>query len=415
MAGAIIPSLAAAAPFRPPVDFGGDNRFLVAIATDGRIGRLLPLYAVLAAATLAIAVLVIRDGRVSPIPPEVAYPAAFFVALAGTSLLWSFDVPAGTDLLLFFLLPATLLVAVAARAPARPWLPRVLFLEAVGIASLFAAVGLWQAYTKELFFSTPRVEVGNVYADFFRVTSLFNDPSLYGRHLLVGLAVVLVAMWARRLHVVPAVALIGFLWAGLYYSYSQSSMTALMVTAVAIVVVMGDRSARTIVAVAAVTLVVVGGTAVAASVQDESIGRITSDRSRRANLTTEVFLNHPVVGVGVGGHPQATAEIAPRVRAKEDFVSHTTPLTIAAELGIVGLLAYVSLLLGAVVVFNRVRRVDEAFGVGLGAVFLALFVHSLFYGGFFEDPIPWLVLGTAAAFLAARVPDPATSAPEPAT
>ena len=43
-----------AAPFRPPLDFDSSNRFLVSIAEDGRLGRLLPLYFVLAAAAAAL-------------------------------------------------------------------------------------------------------------------------------------------------------------------------------------------------------------------------------------------------------------------------------------------------------------------------------------------------------------------------
>ena len=39
-----------AAPFRPPIAFDSSSRFLVSIAEDGRLGRLLPLYFVLAAA-----------------------------------------------------------------------------------------------------------------------------------------------------------------------------------------------------------------------------------------------------------------------------------------------------------------------------------------------------------------------------
>ena len=132
--GAIIPLVAASAPFRPPIDFGGENRFVVAIATDGQIGRLLPLYAVLAAATLAIAIRVLRSGEVAPLPRELAYPAAFFVGLAGLSLLWSNDVHEGADTLLFFLYPSVLMVAVVARSPVRAWLPRALFILTVGLA-----------------------------------------------------------------------------------------------------------------------------------------------------------------------------------------------------------------------------------------------------------------------------------------
>ena len=48
---ALVPlAVLVAAPFRPPLDFSGSNRFFVAIAEDGRLGRLLPLYFVLAAA-----------------------------------------------------------------------------------------------------------------------------------------------------------------------------------------------------------------------------------------------------------------------------------------------------------------------------------------------------------------------------
>src|SRR3954464_13834890 len=45
----------AVAPLRPPIEFDRSSRFLIAIAQDGRLGRLLPLYFVLAAAGLALA------------------------------------------------------------------------------------------------------------------------------------------------------------------------------------------------------------------------------------------------------------------------------------------------------------------------------------------------------------------------
>ena len=407
----LIPAAAAAAPFRPPLDFGEGHRFLVALATDGRIGRLLPLYVVLATGALATAVRVALEGDVPRLPDELAYPAALFTGLVGVSLLWSYDLPAGTDLLLFFVFPMVLLVALVARAPVRDWLAQSLFVITVVLSGIFAAIGLYQAYAKELFFSTPRVEVGNVYQDFFRVTSLFNDPSLYGRQLVVGIAVVLVAMWASRVNVVLCAALLGLLWGGLFFSYSQSSMIAVAAVTIAVVLVLGDKIARRTVVVAAVLIALLGGTAVAASVQGQSVGRITSDRSRRANVTLDVFKQHPLVGVGIGGHPAASVEIAKRNRRKADYVSHTTPLTIAAELGVIGLLAYAALLGGAAVLFHRVRRVDEAIGVGLGAVFLALFVHSLFYGGFFEDPIAWLILAIGAAVLVARTAPASTPAP----
>ena len=52
---AIVPvAVLVAAPFRPPLSFDSGGTFLVSIADDGRLGRLLPLYFVLAAAGAAL-------------------------------------------------------------------------------------------------------------------------------------------------------------------------------------------------------------------------------------------------------------------------------------------------------------------------------------------------------------------------
>ena len=68
---------------------------------------------------------------------------------------------AGTNLLLFFTLPFAALVATVARAEFPDWAPRALAVTALLLASLFAAVGLWQAATHELFFYAPNLAVSN--------------------------------------------------------------------------------------------------------------------------------------------------------------------------------------------------------------------------------------------------------------
>src|SRR4029450_11200640 len=111
-------------------------------------------------------------------------------------------------------------------------------------------------------------------------------------------------------------------------------------------------------------------------------------RSRRVELTLDVVRDHPVAGVGLGAQPVASRARSERVGREENFVSHTTPLTVAAELGIVGLLLYLALLAGAARTLWELWRRRPAIGLTLGAVLLALAVHSLFYSGFFEDPLP---------------------------
>src|SRR5436190_1228687 len=295
----VTPLVAIAAPFRPPLSFGSEHRYFVGVASSGQLGRLLPLYGVLGATALALGWHALR-GRVNrPVPFIVSIPAAVFVAVAGLSLLWTEDLVSGENVLAYFLLPFAVLVVVVPHAPSPPWLPKALAVIAVGLATLFAVVGIIQAATHKLWFFSPSVEVGNAYSSYFRVTSLFRDPSLYGRHVVLGVAVVLVAVLCRKLDALWALPLIVLLFAGLWFSYSQSSMAALFVV---------------------------------------------------------------------------TA----------------------------GLAAYTAFLGGAAVLIFRVYRIDEPLGLGLGAVLLAQFVHSLAYSGFFEDPVTWLAVGVAAGFMLSR-------------
>jgi hypothetical protein len=395
----VIPLVLVAAPFRLPLDFGRSHRFYVAIAHGGQLGRLLPLYVVLAVAVLALVWDALRGRPVPPLPREIALPAAAFLALASVSLLWSIDVRSGRNLLEYFLLPFAVLVAVVGRAPFPARLPRLLAALAVGLASLFAVVGIVEAATHRLIFYAHNLTVSNTYTSYFRVTSLFRDPSLYGRHVVLGIAVLLVCLWLRKIDLVPAAAMIALLWAGLYFAYSQSSYAALFVIVLAVTLVSGDRRARQVAVVAAVAVALVAVGIAAAKVAHSSVRKATSDRSRRITLTAKVFAHHPLAGVGIGGQPRASQRLATHYGPLQNFVSHTTPLTVAAELGIVGFVLYVALLAGGARALDAVRRRNQALGLSLAAVFLALFVHSLAYSGFFEDPITWLVLGTAAAYL----------------
>jgi O-antigen ligase len=415
----VIPALLLAAPFRLPFDFDRDHRFFFALAQGGRLGRLVPLYVVLAAAVAAYLCRALRGAEVASIPRLLAIPAAAFFALASLSLLWSRDLDAGANLLEFFLLPFAALVAVVARAELAPWLPKALAWIAIGLASLFAAIGLWQEATKDLFFYSPQLEVANAYSPFFRVTSLFTDPSLYGRHLVLGFAVLLVLLWAGRINPYLAAAIGTLLFAGLYFSYSQTSMAALFAVAFVITLVAGDRIARRGVAAASVVVVLAAAGFLLADAKDQSIADVTSGRWTRVERTADVVREAPFFGVGLGAQPKASQELAEQDGARTArFVSHTTPLTVAAELGVVGLAIYGLLLAAAIRMIMLLRLRDPVLALSLGAVLLALFVHALAYSGFFEDPITWLTLGIGAAYLAApavaREPAVAPSKTEPA-
>jgi O-antigen ligase len=376
--------LLAAAPFRISTSIGTQKAYLLD-----------PLYVVLAAALIALIVRAIRGEAGRSLPRLLAVPAAAFLLLAGISLLWTKDLRQGSIELLFFLFPFSALVVAVVRSPFRAWHPRALAVTLVALAALFSAVALFQRLTHGHLLASD-VERTNAYTTYFRVTSLFKDPSVFGRHVVIAIGVLLVAIWLGRVRFWLGAGLIAFLWAGLLFAYSQSSFVALFAVAVAVSFVLGGPRLRRVLVVGAAAAVIAGAAFVAATAVNDSARKATSGRTRLARVTWVVFENHPLVGVGIGGQPAASKEEAnTQLSAKRDR-SHTTPLTVAAELGIVGFLVYAALMAAAVRLLYLVTKRRRALGLGASAVFLALFVHSLFYAGFFEDPIVWGVIGLAA-------------------
>jgi O-antigen ligase len=177
-------------------------------------------------------------------------------------------------------------------------------------------------------------------------------------------------------------------------------MAALLVVTLALAFITGTRRVRRAVGLLALVAALAAGGYVAVKVIDgDSLNQITSDRTERVEDAVRVIEDAPVAGVGIGGQARASRRLAGSDRPTPNFVSHTTPLTVAAELGAIGLALYAWLLIGGLQLIAAVRRHDEALGLALLASFLGLFVHALFYSGFLEDPITWLVLAIGAGYL----------------
>jgi O-antigen ligase len=373
----------AAAPIRVPVELGDQEAFL-----------LVPLYAVVAIGSVALFARALT-GPPPAIPRVLAWPAAAFLVWAAVSLVWSDDLRAGTIALVFFLFPFAALVAVVARSPFAEWQPRAYATTVVVLGLGFAGVGVWQLWSEDLFFARD-LEVANAYTSYFRTTSVFADSSLYGRELALGIVVLLAALWAGRLSLPLGVALVAALWTGLYFSYSQSSFVALAVAALALSLVAATGRLRLAIAAGTAALVVGGGIAVGITVAGDDASRYTSGRSELVSGTARVFRDHPLVGVGVGAQPKAVREEGGRREVRRN-ASHTTPLTVAAELGVVGVAAYLAFLAGSARLLLEAVRRRRTLGLALAAAFLLLFVHSLSYSGFFENPLVWGVIAVAAA------------------
>jgi O-antigen ligase len=383
-------ALLVAAPFRVPVHVGDQKAFL-----------LVPLYAVLVVAAVGLLLRLLRRDELPDPPRWLTVPAAVFIGLSSLSLLWTEDLRAGTIQLLFFLLPFAVLTGFVARVALAAWSTRAFAVTIVLLACGFAAVGFSQLWTGELYFARD-LEVANAYTSYFRTTSLFADSSVYGRELAAGIVVLVTALWLARVSLPLAVAVIALLWTALYFTYSQSSMVALVIAVLAVSIVAADRLNRRVLVAGTAVAVIVAAALVVVEVRDQPVERATSGRFELVKDTWHVFVDQPVVGVGIGAQPRASRDQNGARTQTERNASHTTPLTVASELGLVGIIAYLALLAAAARALLAVARVDRSLGLGLFGVFVLLFVHSLFYSGFFENPVTWGILAVAAAVLATR-------------
>src|SRR5262249_8620975 len=118
---------------------------------------------------------------------------------------------------------------------------------------------------------------------------------------------------------------------------------------------------------------------------------------------------HPLIGVGVGGFRRAYAEVAHlKGREPKAAASHTTPVTVAAETGVPGLLMFFWLIGTALWLALRRRpaRFDRASPLAIGLALTAILVHCVFYNALFGAPTFYGLLALVA--IAARTPEEAT-------
>ena len=233
-------------PLRIPVDIGSDT-----------VNLLVPLYAAIGGLALATAwSLVNGDTRSRELGP-LALPLAAFVGWTGLSMLWTGDVRRGAVFLAAFVLPFGLLAVGFARLPWRGRWLTWLWGGLVATALLYALVGGYQWLTRDVFWN-PSVKVFNAYAPFFRVNSVFWDPSVYGRFLTVAILASLAGILlggVRGWRVAGLYAVVCATWLGLLISFSQSSFVALAAgIVVAVAVAWGRRATLALVAVGAATV-----------------------------------------------------------------------------------------------------------------------------------------------------------------
>ncbi len=274
------------------------------------------------------------------------------------------------------------------------------------MALVFALIGVYQYRTGEIYWN-PKVINSNAYAPFFRVNSVFWDPSIYARFLVLAILACLVFVVTRagRPRLAAAACAIGVLWIGLLLSFSQSSFAALAVGVIAAsLAAWRKRAAVPLLAVAILIVPVALFTPQARAKlfghSKSNLNSITSARSTLVEHGIRIAVGHPVIGVGVGGFRRAYADLTGMSgRNLRKAASHTTPVTVAAEEGVVGFALFLWLLSTSLLM--TFRRAGPTFSGRVQLVcalaLTAIAVQCLFYADFFEDPMTWGYLAIAVA------------------
>ncbi len=407
---AILPLLAfGVLAFRIPVEIGGETSNL-----------LIPVYLVIAAGAFAAAIASwtrptpdsadrASGGGSLPARAAKALPwlLAGFLVLYAIQSAYTSDPSKATETASFFLVPFAVLLALLLEVRWTSRLLTALFAIVFAQGLLFVAVGAWQFAARELFWN-PTVIAGNEVHTYFRVNSLFWDPNVFGRYLILAvLAAAAYMVWTRRPDRAIAAALgCAVLIAGLTLSFSQSSVFALLAGLVALIAL--RWGVRWALATGAAMVIASVALVLAAGVEPTSSRSLETRTSGRVTLVKgglEMAADRPAFGYGSGSFQE---EFSVRYLEVDEpagaAISHSEPVTVAAEQGAVGLIVYGAVVLAGLVALLGAAPLIPAPRGALVACFAAMIVHSLAYAGFLIDPVTWALLGVGLALARGPIP-----------
>ena len=318
-----------------------------------------------------------RARRDTPTPSTLLpYVLAGVVVLYALQTLYSPDFSKSLQNVCFFFVPFSLVYALLRDVRwDRKLLTLVLWVVALE-AVAFVAVGSVEYATRSLFWNAQVIR-SNEFHTYFRVNSIFWDPNIYGRYLALAIVVAMAALlWARERRT-PGAA-------------HRARRRPLARPRADLLAVELRRPAggpcRPCRACAGAALDAQRG---GGSSRPRDLGRALRRRRRRSSASiaststpaaaptwsAAASTSSPSARSGVtasGSFPKAYREHV-RTQKVPVSVSHTEPITVAAEQGVIGLVAYAALLVAAVWTMASGLLVSSKRGGGPGGGWSVLY------------------------------------------
>jgi putative inorganic carbon (hco3(-)) transporter len=382
-------------PLRVPLDIGGETANL-----------LVPLYLVIAAG--AVTSLVSRQSSLEDKSDQgpvtwLRYALAATLVLYALQASYSKDVSNAIENAGFFLVPFAVMFALLLEVDwTRRLLGRVLIAVA-GVAAVISVIALYQYFARDLFLNPELFDANELHV-YFRVNSIFFDPNILGRYLALAMTALgaYVAWTDDRRRLGLALFAFGLSLTALAFSFSITSFASLLAGLGMVAVLRwawsGAVAAAGLVAAGLVALLLVGGTPTSDIQSDRGFDQ---GHSSLVKGGLELTGDRPIAGWGSGAFGRAFYDQIEKARTT---VSHSEPITVAAEQGAIGLIVYGALLVTALFVFLGRGASGSPARTAVAACFVAMTVDSLGYTGFTIDPATWALLALGMALWPADPP-----------
>jgi O-antigen ligase len=338
--------------------------------------------------------------------PGITYVLALFLTWAAASALWAESIPAALDFSFRYLQNGLLFLIVYTAVRESKHARWVLgsFVVGASIAAIFAV----------LYPPTP----GQY--DVARATGTIGDPNELAAVLVAG--VILAGVLFSVLHRSPMLRLASgaaavLCTAGLFTTFSRGGLVALACALLAAMFI-GGRWRGTAVAVGAIAVLtaLMFFTMFAPKEASQRITTLDGGTGRTAiwSVGGRMVQAHPIRGVGAGNFQTSAVHYVLKPGAIQyDYfidhpkVAHNTYLQVLSELGLVGLVLFLSLLIFAFTcIIKAARRFSEAgnrdmelLTRGVILALIGILAADFFISGQFSKQL-WLLLGMCPALLA---------------
>ncbi|MEL1135617.1 O-antigen ligase family protein [Desulfitobacterium sp. THU1] len=241
----------------------------------------------------------------------------------------------------------------------------------------------------------------NALGDYLRVNATFVDPNIFARFLVLAIVANLIlqylanSAWERRIYLVGLFVLLG----QLVITMSRGGLLTLAVVMVFILIML--RSKRI-----ALPVGITGGLGLGAVLLNptmlerflkiqQDLTSVGSERLYLIKVGVRMFQDNPLWGVGLGAFQTRflTNYIDYKTVGDGVSLSHTSVITVMAELGWLGLISLSLLMLSLIyALYSLSQKVRHTFVLGIGYFgwILTIFVSAQMEARFFEDPVLWV-------------------------